>query len=72
MVLDFCKLAADFLQNGPNTKRYFTAAQKLEVDTDLVTNCVYGVVNLLLIACKNKVGTYLTFVHVLIHYVFCS
>lgn len=55
MVKDFCKLAVDFLQNGPNTKRYNIAAQKLEVEPEVVTNCVYGLVNLLLIACKNKV-----------------
>lgn len=57
MVIDFCKLAVDFIQNGPNTKRYNTAAQKLEVDPDVVSNCIYGLVNLLLTACKNKVYT---------------
>lgn len=57
MVVDFCKLAAEFIQNGPNLKRYSTAAQRLEVEIDTVQNCVYGLVNLLLLSCRHKVRT---------------
>ncbi|KAJ8920910.1 hypothetical protein NQ315_015703 [Exocentrus adspersus] len=56
VVVDFCKLALDFLQNGPNLKRYTTAAQKLEVDVDVVQNCVFGLINLLILSCKHKLS----------------
>ncbi|KAJ8978179.1 hypothetical protein NQ317_009667 [Molorchus minor] len=52
--VDFCKLAIDFLQNGPNLKRYTTAAQKLDVSVDVVQNCIYGLINLLLLSCRHK------------------
>ncbi|KAG5896384.1 hypothetical protein JTB14_009589 [Gonioctena quinquepunctata] len=56
VLIDFCKLAIDFLQNGPNTKRYTIAAQKLEVDVEVVQNCVYGLINLLQMSCKHKLS----------------
>ncbi|KAF2881855.1 hypothetical protein ILUMI_24319 [Ignelater luminosus] len=56
VVVDFCKLAIDFLQNGPNLKVYNNAAQKLEVGAENVQNCVYGLVNLLLESCKHKLN----------------
>lgn len=55
VVVDFCKLAIDFLQNGPNLKLYASAANKLEVEPESVQNCVYGLLNLLLLSCKHKV-----------------
>lgn len=55
VVVDFCKLAIDFLQNGPNIKLYNTAAQKLHVEPEVVQNCIFGLVNLLLESCKHKV-----------------
>lgn len=58
VIVDFCKLALDFLQNGPNVKRYTTAAQKLEVTVDVVQNCIYGLINLLVLSCKHKVLKY--------------
>lgn len=56
VVVDFCKLAIDFLQNGPNLNLYNTAAQKLEVGPENVQNCVYGLVNLLLESCKHTLN----------------
>lgn len=53
-MVDFCKLAIDFLQNGPNEKLYKTAADKLSIDFDSVQNCIYGLVNLLLLSCKHR------------------
>lgn len=55
VVVDFCKLAIDFLQNGPNLKLYQNAAKKLSAEVDTVQNCIYGLVNLLLLSCKHKV-----------------
>lgn len=55
VVVDFCKLAIDFIQNGNNMKLYSMAAQKLQVEAESVQNCVYGLVNLLLLSCKHKV-----------------
>ncbi|KAK4879418.1 hypothetical protein RN001_007564 [Aquatica leii] len=56
VIVDFCKLAIDFLQNGPNFKLYGSASQKLEVQPEDVQNCVYGLVNLLLESCKHKLN----------------
>lgn len=56
VVVDFCKLAIDFLQNGPNLKLYGIAAQKLGQEQEAVQNCVYGLVNLLLLSCRHKVN----------------
>ncbi|XP_044266398.1 COMM domain-containing protein 2 [Tribolium madens] len=56
VLIDFCKLAIDFLQNGPNLKFYAAAAEKLSVEVDAVQNCVYGLVNLLLLSCKHKLS----------------
>lgn len=61
VVVDFCKLAIDFLQNGPNLKLYTVAAQKLAHEQDAVQNCVYGLVNLLLLSCRHKVGVFVCF-----------
>lgn len=61
VVVDFCKLAIDFLQNGPNVKLYGRAAQKLGHDQEAVQNCVYGLVNLLLLSCRHKVLLFKTF-----------
>lgn len=56
VVVDFCKLSIDFLHNGPNNKLYKSAAHKLEVETEVVQNCVHGLVNLLLLSCKHKLS----------------
>lgn len=54
--MDFCKLAIDFLQNGPNSKLYTTAAEKLHVDTEAVQNCIFGLLQLLLLSCKHQLS----------------
>lgn len=56
MVSDFCKLASGYMEKGPNEKLYKTAASKLNLPVEDIQNCVYGLVNLLLIACKHQVG----------------
>lgn len=53
---DFCKLALDYLQKGPNVKLYNAAAQKLEVEANVIKNSVEGLVNLLLESCKYKLS----------------
>ncbi|CAH1102669.1 unnamed protein product [Psylliodes chrysocephalus] len=56
IVEDFCKLATQFLSNGPNVKQYIKISRKLEVDTEVIQNCIYGIVHLLLISCKHKLS----------------
>ncbi|XP_011496507.1 PREDICTED: COMM domain-containing protein 2 [Ceratosolen solmsi marchali] len=51
---DFCKLAFDYLQKGPNFKLYSAAAQKLQVEPQVIRNSVEGLLNLLLECCKCK------------------
>ncbi|XP_011647303.1 COMM domain-containing protein 2, partial [Pogonomyrmex barbatus] len=53
---DFCKLALDYLQKGPNVKMYNAAAQKLNVEQDVIKNSVEGLLNLLLESCKYKLS----------------
>lgn len=53
---DFCKLALDYLQKGPNMKLYHAAAQKLEVELDVIKNSVEGLINLLLESCNHKLS----------------
>ncbi|XP_031366854.1 COMM domain-containing protein 2 [Apis dorsata] len=54
---DFCKLALDYLQKGPNIKLYNAAAQKLEVEVSLIKNSVEGLVNLLIESCRYKLNS---------------
>ncbi|XP_076631956.1 COMM domain-containing protein 2-like [Colletes latitarsis] len=54
---DFCKLALDYLQKGPNVKLYNAAAQKLEVEVDVIKHSVEGLVNLLLESCRYKLSS---------------
>ncbi|ENN79522.1 COMM domain-containing protein 2 [Dendroctonus ponderosae] len=56
VVSDFCKLALAYMEKGPNAKLYKTAASKLNLPVDDIQNCVYGLVNLLLIACKHQLS----------------
>lgn len=58
VIADFCKLTSQFLHHGPNQKRYDTAAQKLEVDVHVIQNCIYGLVHLLMLACKHKLSVH--------------
>ncbi|XP_046733709.1 COMM domain-containing protein 2 [Diprion similis] len=54
---DFCKLALDYLHNGPNFKLYNVAAQKLDVQPEDVRCTVEGLINLLVESCKCKLST---------------
>ncbi|KAK9879754.1 hypothetical protein WA026_006817 [Henosepilachna vigintioctopunctata] len=56
VLVDFCKLAIDYLNNGPNEKLYKTAADKLSVNVESIQNCVVGLVNLVLLFCKHKLN----------------
>ncbi|XP_066589260.1 COMM domain-containing protein 2 isoform X2 [Prorops nasuta] len=53
---DFCKLALDYLQKGPNTKLYTAAAQKLQVSPEIVKSSAEGLLNLLFESCKYKLN----------------
>lgn len=53
---DFCKLAVDYLQKGPNIKLYNAAAQKLEVEISVIKNSVEGLIHLLLESCRYKLS----------------
>ncbi|XP_066926318.1 COMM domain-containing protein 2-like [Clytia hemisphaerica] len=44
---EFCRIAAEFIQNGINTKKYQMAAQKLELDAKLIAQCVEAIMYLL-------------------------
>ncbi|XP_045470288.1 COMM domain-containing protein 2 [Harmonia axyridis] len=56
VVVDFCKLAIDYLNNGPNTKLYATAGEKLSVPVENIQNTVLGLVNLLILSCQHKLS----------------
>ncbi|KDR21157.1 COMM domain-containing protein 2 [Zootermopsis nevadensis] len=53
---DFCKMALDFLRKGPTPKLYQTAAQKLDVQPEVIQNAVGGLVNLLVESCKHQLS----------------
>lgn len=53
---DFCRLALDFLQKGPTPKLYQTAAQKLNVQPEIIRNAVEGLVNLLMESCRHQLS----------------
>ncbi|XP_057652340.1 COMM domain-containing protein 2-like [Diorhabda carinulata] len=56
IVEDFCTLATDFVDNGPNLENYTALSKKLEVETDVIQNCIYGITQLLLLSCKHKLS----------------
>lgn len=53
---DFCKLALDFLQKGPTPKLYQTAAQKLNVQPEIIRNAVEGLVNLIVESSRHQLS----------------
>ncbi|XP_022823637.1 COMM domain-containing protein 2-like [Spodoptera litura] len=52
VLIDFCKLALDFLNNGANQKKYSIAAEKLDVSLTAVQNLVHALVYLIVEACR--------------------
>lgn len=56
IVEDFCTLASDFLENGPNLEKYTKLSKKLEVEIEIIQNCIYGIAQLLLLSCKHKLS----------------
>ncbi|XP_033209508.1 COMM domain-containing protein 2-like isoform X3 [Belonocnema kinseyi] len=53
---DFCKLALDYLQKGPNLKFYSSAAQKLEVQPEVIKSSIQGLVNFFLESCRHRLN----------------
>lgn len=53
---EFCKIAKEFLLRGINPKVYQTAAQKLNVEVDVIQNAVEGIAHLLLQAVKLRLN----------------
>jgi len=43
VVTEFCKIALTFIREGSNTKIFAQAAEKLEVDVDVVSHAVQGI-----------------------------
>ncbi|XP_044750435.1 COMM domain-containing protein 2-like [Coccinella septempunctata] len=56
VLVNFCKLSIDYLNNGPNEKLYSTASEKLGVTADDIQKCVYGLVNLLMLSCQHRLS----------------
>ncbi|KAJ8734022.1 hypothetical protein PYW07_014573 [Mythimna separata] len=52
VLIDFCKLALDYLNNGANHKKYGIAAEKLDVSLTAVQNLVHALVYLIVEACR--------------------
>ncbi|XP_015921069.2 COMM domain-containing protein 2 [Parasteatoda tepidariorum] len=55
IVREFCRISVEHLRNNINPKIYQSAAQRLNIDVDLVQNAIIGVVQLLIEASKNMV-----------------
>ncbi|CAB3237263.1 unnamed protein product [Arctia plantaginis] len=52
VLIDFCKLALDYLNNGANHKKYNIAAEKLDITVTAVQNMVHALVYLIVEACR--------------------
>jgi len=53
---DFCKLAVEYLSKGPNQKLYQSAAQKLELEAEVVQHAVEALVNLFIEICRHQLS----------------
>ncbi|XP_028168616.1 COMM domain-containing protein 2-like [Ostrinia furnacalis] len=56
VLVDFCKLSIDYLNNGINLKKYSVAAEKLDVPVTTIQNLVYALTYLLVEACKHNLS----------------
>lgn len=56
VALEFCKIANEFLVRGVNPKVYHSAAQKLQVEDDVVQGAVEGLSHLISQAAKLKLS----------------
>lgn len=54
VLVDFCKLAIDFLNNGINQKKYCIAAEKLNVSSTTIQNLVHALTCLIVEGCKHN------------------
>ncbi|KAI5634783.1 COMM domain-containing protein [Phthorimaea operculella] len=56
VLVDFCKLSIEYLNNGSNHKKYSIAAEKLSVSLTTVQNVVHALVYLIVEACKHNLS----------------
>ncbi|KAL0895698.1 hypothetical protein ABMA27_011772 [Loxostege sticticalis] len=56
VLVDFCKLAIDYLNNGINQKKYTNAADKMDLPVNTIQNLVYALTYLLVEACKHNLS----------------
>ncbi|XP_037300712.1 COMM domain-containing protein 2-like isoform X1 [Manduca sexta] len=56
VLVDFCKLALDFLNNGPNFKKYTIAAEKLSMSITDVQNVIHALVHLIVEGCEHNLS----------------
>ncbi|GBN60843.1 hypothetical protein AVEN_107864-1 [Araneus ventricosus] len=55
IVREFCRISVEHLFKGSNSKVYQSAAQRLNVETDIVQNAITGIMQLLIEASKAMV-----------------
>ncbi|XP_059049343.1 COMM domain-containing protein 2-like [Achroia grisella] len=56
VLIDFCKLTIDYLNNGVDQKKHNIAAEKLNVPLMAVQNLVHALVYLIIEACKHNLS----------------
>ncbi|XP_047539143.1 COMM domain-containing protein 2-like [Vanessa atalanta] len=56
VLVDFCKLTIDYLNNGMNEKKYGIAAEKLDVPVNVVQNLIYALAYLIVEGCKHNLS----------------
>ncbi|XP_046970240.1 COMM domain-containing protein 2-like [Vanessa cardui] len=56
VLVDFCKLTIDYLNNGMNEKKCGIAAEKLEVPLNVVQNLIYALAYLIVEGCKHNLS----------------
>ncbi|GIY27686.1 COMM domain-containing protein 2 [Caerostris darwini] len=56
IVREFCRISVEHLFKGSNPKVYQSAAQRLNVETDIVQNAITGIIQLLIEASKAMVS----------------